>query len=438
MNNSPRTQNINRFVVHLVKSCIPYLSVSDSQMEKKCKDLDLLHTIWDKDTSEVYTAKVYAAVTKMFASNVFRPLPPSSYTLAAENEAIVAVAASIGMPPVMPKPDYDMMASAAEFTQTAITYQAFQSFVDRTEFDAEVASQFFDRRFVNGLAHRLNSGDSYERQTVRDTMARMWYACPFIHEHMLDAVVAELADFAYGYVPRHNGIDDLLHFLANNVVYEDVCQLPILKLCRVLTHLLKHPFLIAFKSNLIECVRVLDRTQKELIPHMLIFITKLWSFQNLKTIVLLRAMSDLYNVCDTDKWISLQLQIVGPLSKLFCNDDFQLADESMNFWNRILHENMKFWQSKQDDVRIVVNALKKVKRIHWNLDCVNIASSLLDFMVAKHVIKDNYMEDSEEMFQEGIRSGVNYDYTYKSIQKLVSPKISSTLPSSTDMPTTEL
>lgn len=133
-----------------------------------------------------------------------------------------------------------------------------------------------------------------------------------------------------------------------------------IQLFRVLMHLLKHPFLIVFKNKLIDCVRVLDYNKNELIPQMLLLIVKLWSFQNLKTIALLRTMIELYNVCDKNEWVPLQLRIIGPLSKLFTNDDFLLAEESMNFWKLILHENIKFWQNNQSDIRMVVSALKKV------------------------------------------------------------------------------
>lgn len=93
---------------------------------------------------------------------------------------------------------------------------------------------------------------------------------------------------------------------------------------------------------------------------MLVLITKLWSYPNLKTIALLSTMVELYNWCDMDKKLPLLSRIVGQLSKLFTSDDFNLSHDSMNFWNLILHENVKFWQTKQNDISTVVNALNKV------------------------------------------------------------------------------
>lgn len=118
--------------------------------------------------------------------------------------------------------------------------------------------------------------------------------------------------------------------------------------------------MFSFKSKIIECVKVLDCYQKDLIPRMLKCIIKLWPCQYLKTIPLLCTMIDLYEWCDKEQWDPLQSRIVSHLSIMFSNVDFQLADESMNFWNLILHNNIKFWQNNQDDIRIVVNALKKV------------------------------------------------------------------------------
>lgn len=162
----------------------------------------------------------------MYASNVFRPLPRSAYTTATDDDVAAIAAAAVGILPVMPVPEENHDRNLAELQQTCITNQAFQAFIDRRLFDPDRASRFLDRRFVNSLVHQLNSGNATERTTIRDTMARSWYACPPVREHILDAAVAELADFAYGYRPLswHNGVDDLLEFLTDNVVYEDVRQ----------------------------------------------------------------------------------------------------------------------------------------------------------------------------------------------------------------------
>lgn len=124
--------------------------------------------------------------------------------------------------------------------------------------------------------------------------------------------------------------------------------------------LLKHQYLYSFKSKLIECIKALDSQHDELIPKVLVSIMDIWKSHNVKTIVLLRTMVELYEWCNKDNWIKLQLPVVCHISKFFSDYDFQLSEESMNFWIRIMHENIKYWQSRKDDVRVVVNALKKV------------------------------------------------------------------------------
>lgn len=133
-----------------------------------------------------------------------------------------------------------------------------------------------------------------------------------------------------------------------------------MQLSKVLVQLLKHQSLLSYKSKLIECARTLNYDYKDLIPQMLTLIKKLWSCQHLKTIVLMHTMMELYEWCDKDRWIQLQVQIVGDLSKLFSNNDFQVADTAMNFWNRLLHENIKLWKNRPDLIKIVVGDLKKV------------------------------------------------------------------------------
>lgn len=74
-------------------------------------------------------------------------------------------------------------------------------------------------------------------------------------------------------------------------------------------------------------------------------------------------MVELYNWCAKDKWIQLQLKIVGHLCKLFSDIDFQLSDGSMHFWYTILNENIMFWQNRPNDAKIVADALQNVTYI---------------------------------------------------------------------------
>uniref|UniRef100_A0A2S2Q0Z5 Serine/threonine-protein phosphatase 2A regulatory subunit psrA n=1 Tax=Sipha flava TaxID=143950 RepID=A0A2S2Q0Z5_9HEMI len=156
-----------------------------------------------------YSADVYGFVTEMFAANVFRPLPPSSY--ADTDEEVAAGRGGIGTAVVVGEPTAD---EVLEATQTVLVYQVFRAFVDRVMFDADRAQPYLNRRFVNGLVHRLNSGDADERLTVRDIAERVWTTCPAARSTMFRAAADELADFAYGYVPRHNGVNELLDFFA--------------------------------------------------------------------------------------------------------------------------------------------------------------------------------------------------------------------------------
>ncbi|XP_026820730.1 serine/threonine-protein phosphatase 2A 56 kDa regulatory subunit gamma isoform-like [Rhopalosiphum maidis] len=414
-------QNISNILVKLIKKCTVYLSANDDELLKqKISDLNGLYAMWINDTDDDYSADVYAAVAGMFAANVFRPLPPSSYAAADDDEC----GADVGAAVVGSGAGQDAVAAAAvEFQQTAMAYQAFRAFVDRLAFDGHAAGPHMGRRFAGGLAHRLNAADVNERLTARDTMIRVRETCPSARAGVLDAAVDELADFAYGYVPRHNGVLELLDLIADTVVYTDVDRPAVEKLSRVLLRLLKHQHLFSFKSKLIECIKALDSLNEELIPGALIFIMDIWKSHKVKTIVLLRTMIELYDWCNKEKWMKLQLLVVSHLSKFFSDYDFQLAEESMNFWIRILHENLKYWQERTDNIRVVVNALKKVTRTHWNSDCVKMAKNLLNIMVMKNVIKNSCVEDPEETFQEGKSKVINYcDYiSQKMLKPLINP-----------------
>lgn len=171
-----------------------------------------------------YSDDVYASVAEMFASNVYRPLPPSAYAAADDDECGVDGADGYGFGGGGGGGGGVGRDAAAEIEsrQTAMAYQAFRAFIDRLAFDGRAAGPHLGRRFAGGLAHRLNAADPNERLTARDTMIRLRETCPSAGAGVMDAAVDELADFAYGYAPRHNGVDDLLEFITDTIVYADV------------------------------------------------------------------------------------------------------------------------------------------------------------------------------------------------------------------------
>lgn len=171
--------------------------------------------------SSDYSDDVYAAVAEMFASNVFRPLPPSSYMAADDDECggVDGVGGGFGS-----ENDAASEAAAVETQQTAMAYLAFRAFVNRLAFDGVKAGPHLGRRFAGGLAHRLNAADMNKRLMARDTMVRVRETCKSAQPAVLDAIVDELADFAYGYAPRHNGVMELLELVADTVVYTEVSR----------------------------------------------------------------------------------------------------------------------------------------------------------------------------------------------------------------------
>lgn len=134
----------------------------------------------------------------------------------------------------------------------------------------------------------------------------------------------------------------------------------LIQISKVLIHLLRHKLLFSFKNKFVECIRDLDYIQKDTIARILASITKLWPYNQQKTIVLLCVVIGLYNCCNNSQKNLLRSWIVEHLFKMFSNNDFQIAGESMNFFNRLLLENTDFWINRQDDVKALAEILKKV------------------------------------------------------------------------------
>lgn len=163
---------------------------------------------------------MYGRAAEMFAANVFRPFSPSAFA-ETDGEAVAVRGGGAGPAVVAGEPTAD---EVLEYTQTVLVYQVFRAFVDRELFDSNRAEPHVNRRFVNGLVQRLNSGDVTERLTVRDIVDRVWVTCSAARHHVLRAATVELADFAYGYVLRHNGVNELLDFFAGTAGHAVVSE----------------------------------------------------------------------------------------------------------------------------------------------------------------------------------------------------------------------
>lgn len=52
MNNSPNIEDVNNEVIQLIKKCIPFLRADDTELIKKCYNLNLLYSMWNKNTDQ--------------------------------------------------------------------------------------------------------------------------------------------------------------------------------------------------------------------------------------------------------------------------------------------------------------------------------------------------------------------------------------------------
>ncbi|XP_050440048.1 uncharacterized protein LOC126845437 [Adelges cooleyi] len=298
----------------------------------------------------------------MFAENIFRPLPVSSYVYEGEENSEMTW----------------------EFQQTNAVYNAFNAFLWIKCFESAKASEFIDKRFVNALVQRLDSCLDAERSMVKELMTTMFCVTRYLREDLLNAIVDMLTDFGYGFIKEFKGIDVLLCLLRDFI---ECALVPENVLTKVLPVLIKHTSLCNYQDAIHECLESAVKSHTALATHCMDCVLKNWpaNGDSKVDITLLASLFCLYECCEPEQWSSVQSRMIHQLSRLVRSKNAMLCLQAEKFIGRIIVDGRV--PRLGTSVGKLADSLLDVYNNHWSLDCVTVACDHL-----KRLLKFRFLD----------------------------------------------
>ncbi|KAJ3473882.1 hypothetical protein NLI96_g12775 [Meripilus lineatus] len=356
----PRKQRSSRFVVteKVDIAQLPPFQVlfdfNDTNAELKGKQVktQTLHEMLEYITTDpqAITEHIYPEVVKMFATNLFRSIPP----------------------PVNPTgdaydPEEDEPVLELAWPHLKIVYEFFLRFVESPKFDTALAKRYIDQTFVLNLLELFDSEDPRERDFLKTTLHRIYGKFLNLRAPIRRSINNVFFRFIYE-TERHNGIAELLEILGSII---NGFALPLkvehkIFLMRVLIPLHKVKSLSMYHPQLAYCVVQFLEKEATLAEEVVMGLLKYWPKVNSpKEVMFLSEMEEVLDVIDPAEFQKIQVHLFQQLARCINSQHFQVAERALLYWNNEYIVNLMS-DNLGVILPIVFPALYTNSRSHWN------------------------------------------------------------------------
>ncbi|KAI0065428.1 protein phosphatase 2A regulatory B subunit [Artomyces pyxidatus] len=337
-----------------LNQCHVLFDFNDASSELKGKQIkaQTLHEMLEYITTQrgVITENVYPEVVKMFATNLFRSIPP----------------------PVNPTgdafdPEEDEPVLELAWPHLKIVYEFFLRFVESPDFNTNLAKRFIDQTFVLNLLELFDSEDPRERDFLKTTLHRIYGKFLNLRAPIRRSINNVFYHFIYE-TERHNGIAELLEILGSII---NGFALPLKEehktfLMRVLIPLHKVKSLSMYHPQLAYCVVQFLEKDSALAEEVVLGLLKYWPKVNSpKEVMFLSEVEEILDVIDPTEFQKIQVPLFHQLARCINSQHFQVAERALYYWNNeyivnLMSDNMAVI------LPIVFPALYQNSKSHWN------------------------------------------------------------------------
>ncbi|CAL1704402.1 unnamed protein product [Somion occarium] len=298
----------------------------------------------------VITDNIYPEVVKMFATNLFRSIPP----------------------PVNPTgdaydPEEDEPVLELAWPHLKIVYEFFLRFVESPDFNTNLAKRYIDQTFVLNLLELFDSEDPRERDFLKTTLHRIYGKFLNLRAPIRRSINNVFFHFIYE-TERHNGIAELLEILGSII---NGFALPLKEehktfLMRVLIPLHKVKSLSMYHPQLAYCVVQFLEKDAALAEDVVRGLLKFWPKVNSpKEVMFLSEMEEVLDVIDPAEFQKIQVPLFQQLARCINSQHFQVAERALLYWNNEYIVNLMS-DNLAVILPIVFPALYTNSRSHWN------------------------------------------------------------------------
>eukprot|EP00050_Salpingoeca_kvevrii_P003373 m.223266 g.223266 ORF g.223266 m.223266 type:complete len:560 (+) comp10822_c3_seq1:1940-3619(+) len=299
---------------------------------------------------KVLLEEYYPEIVNMFATNLFRTLPPPENPNAAEFD-----------------PEEDEPTLEAAWPHLQLVYEFFLRFLEAADFQTTIAKQYIDQSFVFQLLELFGSEDPRERDFLKTTLHRVYGKFLSLRAFIRRTINDIFFQFIYE-TGHHNGIAELLEILGSVI---NGFALPLKDehkrfLIKVLLPLHKVKGMSVYHPQLSYCVVQFLEKEPALTQQVFSVLFNLWpKINSPKEVLLLNEIEEILDVIEPDEFVKIQVPLFKRLTRCISSPHFQVAERALYFFN---NDYVLSFISENSSVVIPIMfpTLYKHSKSHWN------------------------------------------------------------------------
>ncbi|XP_060571326.1 serine/threonine-protein phosphatase 2A 56 kDa regulatory subunit delta isoform-like isoform X5 [Ruditapes philippinarum] len=341
------------FIQKLRQCCVLFDFMQDPLSDLKWKEVKraALNEMVEFVTQNrgVITDAIYPEAIHMFATNLFRTLPPSSNPSGAEFD-----------------PEEDEPTLEAAWPHLQLVYEFFLRFLESPDFQPNTAKRYIDQKFVLQLLELFDSEDPRERDFQKTILHRIYGKFLGLRAYIRKQINNIFYSFIYE-TGRHNGIAELLEILGSII---NGFALPLKEehkvfLLKVLLPLHKVKSLSVYHPQLAYCVVQFLEKDPSLTEPVIMALLKFWpKVHSPKEVMFLNELEEILDVIEPAEFTKVMVPLFKQLAKCVSSPHFQVAERALYFWNNEYILSL-ISDNAATILPITFPALYKTKE-HWN------------------------------------------------------------------------
>ncbi|KAJ3194095.1 Serine/threonine-protein phosphatase 2A 56 kDa regulatory subunit delta isoform [Irineochytrium annulatum] len=305
----------------------------------------------------VITEPIYPEVIGMFATNLFRTIPPQVNPTGDAFD---------------PEEDEPVLEQAWPHLQ--IVYEFFLRFIESPDFNTNIAKKYIDQHFILQLLDLFDSEDPRERDFLKTTLHRIYGKFLNLRAFIRRSINNVFFQFIYE-LERHNGIAELLEILGSII---NGFALPLKEehkifLTRVLIPMHKAKSLTLYHPQLAYCVVQFLEKDPGLTEEVVCGLLRYWPKVNSpKEVMFLNEIEEILDVIEPQEFVKIQV-----------------AERALYYWNNDYIINL-IGDNASVILPIMFSSLYRNSKTHWNRTIHGLVYNALKL----------FMEISPKLFDE--------------------------------------
>mmetsp|Transcript_45818 Transcript_45818/g.147117 ORF Transcript_45818/g.147117 Transcript_45818/m.147117 type:complete len:476 (-) Transcript_45818:164-1591(-) len=362
-----------------------------NQREKEAKRQTLLEIVeYVNNQRNCFNEALMQDVVNMVGANIFRALPTRNKD-----------------PLAFSDPDEEEPSLERAWPHLQIVYEFFLRFVVSNDVDPKIAKRFVDQNFMLQLLELFDSEDPRERDYLKTILHRIYGKFMALRSFIRRAIQHVFFKVIYE-CETHNGVGELLEILGSII---NGFALPLKDehkdfLIKALIPLHKVKSLASFYQQLSYCMAQYVEKDPRLAYEIITAMLRYWPLSiTSKQVLFLNELEETLELTQPSEFHKMQEVLFRRLALCITCPHFQVAERTLFFWNNDYIVKL-INQNRQDLFPIIIGALYKNSKQHWNSAVHGLTFNVLKLLMeadpqlfddcsAKHKVEEENDEHRE-------------------------------------------